>query len=191
MKITLDLLNNKCIYPECIKLIKEKNLIGLEEVDVINKLIEDDILGCANTLIVKILNKIDCVKYAVYAAEQVIDIYEKKYPNGKCPRKSIEAAKFYINNPNIDDNDYTSIIDAAYNAYTAYTDTCSTNAVRYTDINAAYAAYAAADSAFAIRTPINAIYAAINAAVSANDSEILKKIIKNGIEIIKGEKNDN
>ena len=39
------------------------------------------------------------VSYAVYAAEQVIDIYEKKCPNDKRPRKAIEAAKACIKNP--------------------------------------------------------------------------------------------
>ena len=39
------------------------------------------------------------VSYAVYAAEQVIDIYEKKYPDDKRPRKAIEAAKACIKNP--------------------------------------------------------------------------------------------
>src|SRR5690349_5970158 len=37
--------------------------------------------------------KEDSVKLAVYTAELVIDIYEKKYPNDKRPREAIEAAK--------------------------------------------------------------------------------------------------
>jgi len=37
--------------------------------------------------------KEDSVKLAIFAAEQVIEIYEKKYPNDKRPREAIEAAK--------------------------------------------------------------------------------------------------
>jgi len=37
--------------------------------------------------------KKDSVALAIYAAELVIDIYEKECPNGKLPREAIEAAK--------------------------------------------------------------------------------------------------
>ena len=40
--------------------------------------------------------KEDSVELAIYAAELVIDIYEKKYPNDDRPRKAIEAAKKYL-----------------------------------------------------------------------------------------------
>lgn len=39
----------------------------------------------------------DYVSYAIYAAEQVIDIYEKEYPNDNRPRLAIKAAKSCIN----------------------------------------------------------------------------------------------
>ena len=50
----------------------------------------------ANWLMVRLLNRKDKIRYAVFAAEQVIKIYEKKYPNDKRPRKAIEAAKKVI-----------------------------------------------------------------------------------------------
>ncbi len=43
--------------------------------------------------------KEDSVTLAIYAAELVIDIYEKKYPNDKRPREAIEAAKEWLKNP--------------------------------------------------------------------------------------------
>jgi hypothetical protein len=43
--------------------------------------------------------KEDSVKLAIYAAELVIDIFEKEYPNDDRPRKAIEAAKNYLKNP--------------------------------------------------------------------------------------------
>ena len=42
----------------------------------------------------------DSVRLAVFAAELVIDIYEKKYPNDKRPREAIEAAKNWVKHPN-------------------------------------------------------------------------------------------
>jgi len=52
-----------------------------------------------NWLICRIMNKKQAVQYAIFAAEQVIDIYEGKYPNDKRPRNAIEAAKAYLKNP--------------------------------------------------------------------------------------------
>ena len=46
--------------------------------------------------------KEDSVNLAIYAAELVIDIYEKKYPNDDRPRKAIEAAEAYLKNPSAD-----------------------------------------------------------------------------------------
>ena len=70
--------------------------------------------------------KEDSVKLAIYAAELVIEIYEKKYPNDDRPRKAIEAAKAYLKTPS----------DAAADA--------ATDAAAYATDAAAYAAYAAA-----------------------------------------------
>jgi hypothetical protein len=68
------------------------------------------------------------VQYAIFAAEQVIHIYEKKYPEDKRPRQAIEAAKAYLENPCA-----KTKAAAAAAAYAAYA--------------AAYAAYAAAAAA--------------------------------------------
>ena len=43
--------------------------------------------------------KEESVKLAVFAAELVIDIYQKQYPNDDRPKKAIEAAKEYISDP--------------------------------------------------------------------------------------------
>jgi hypothetical protein len=45
-------------------------------------------------------DKKDSVMLAIYAAELVIDIFEKQYPNDKRPRNAIEAAKTYLKAPN-------------------------------------------------------------------------------------------
>ena len=54
------------------------------------------------------------VKLAIFAAEQVIDIFEKEYKNDKRPRWAIQAAKRWLKNPT-EKNAY-----AAYAAYAAY-----------------------------------------------------------------------
>jgi hypothetical protein len=43
--------------------------------------------------------KKDSVELAIFAAEQVIDIYEKEYPKDKRPREALEAAKNWLKNP--------------------------------------------------------------------------------------------
>jgi hypothetical protein len=71
----------------------------------------------ANWFIVRVMEYKDYVSYAVFAAEQVIDIYEKKYPNDKRPREAIEAAKKCIENPSEENK---KAANAAYAAYAAY-----------------------------------------------------------------------
>jgi hypothetical protein len=43
--------------------------------------------------------KVDSVSLAVYAAESVIGIFEKKHPDDKRPRQAIEAAKAWLKDP--------------------------------------------------------------------------------------------
>src|SRR3990167_2896179 len=53
-------------------------------------------LDWANWLVTRLLSKDDKVRYAIFAAEQVINIYEKKYPGDLRQRKAIDAAKKYL-----------------------------------------------------------------------------------------------
>lgn len=78
--------------------------------------------------------KEDSVDFAIFAAEKVIDIFEKEYPNDDRPRKAIEAAKEYLKNPT--KKNMNAAADAAYAA--------------------AYAARAAAYAASAVRAADNA-----------------------------------
>ena len=51
-------------------------------------------------LIEKSVNQKQAIRVAIFSAELVIDIYEKKYPEDKRPRQAIEAAKAYLKKPN-------------------------------------------------------------------------------------------
>ena len=106
-------------------------------------------------------DKTTSIKLAIYAAELVIDIYEKQYSKDDRPRKAIEAAKKYLKKPTA---------DAAYAARdAAYAADAAADAARA----AAYAADAAADAADAAYAAYAAAYAAARAAA---DADLTKKI---------------
>jgi len=68
-------------------------------VAVLRALMQDKKLNWANWLIVRVMTKKQYVAYAIYAAEQVIELYEKHYPNDPRPRQAINAAKAYMKKP--------------------------------------------------------------------------------------------
>jgi len=96
-----------------------------ELIPVLNGLIADNQHDYANWLIVRCMAKHQYVSYAIFAAEQVIEIYEKEYPSDDRPRKAIEAAKeclaAYAS---------ASASAAAYSAYAAYSADASAAAYR-------------------------------------------------------------
>jgi hypothetical protein len=116
---------------------------GTEEktgVSIVRDLMEADKLQWANWLIVRLMDKPNQVRYAIFSAEKVLDIFEKEYPKDDRPRKAIEAAKVWLEAPT-DDSRAKAKAAAHAAAYAA-------------DAAAAYAAYAyaaayAADAAAA------------------------------------------
>ena len=60
---------------------------------VVKKLMLENHFDWANWLIVRVMERKQCLAYAIFAAEQVLDIFEKKYPGDKRPRLAIKAAK--------------------------------------------------------------------------------------------------
>ena len=71
-------------------------------IKVVGKLIKQKQGEWANWIMARMLDKVNKVKYAVYSAEHVIDIFEKQYPDDDRPRKAIECAKAWIENPSED-----------------------------------------------------------------------------------------
>ena len=94
MKITKRWLNKHNACKEGIDWIKKQS--NKDEIKVIEKLMTLDRFDWANWYIARRLSKTIKVKYAVYAAKQVLKIFEDKYPDDKRPREAIEAAEAYI-----------------------------------------------------------------------------------------------
>ena len=135
MKITLEWLESKNACGDGKKWFKKCGEVDHEK--IIEKLIKEDRFNWSNWLITKMFSKKDCIKYAVFAAEQVLDIFEKKFPDDKRPRLAIEAAKACIDN------------NTSKNRKTAYAAAAAAYAAAYDAADAAAyaAAYDAADAA--------------------------------------------
>jgi hypothetical protein len=71
----------------------------------------------SNWLVVELLRKEGKIKYAINAAELVLNIFEKKYPNDERPREAIKAAKKMIKNKK--NKSAAAAYAAAYAAYAA------------------------------------------------------------------------
>jgi len=164
--------------------------------ELFNNAIKDERFSDTNWVISRKLKRKDKIRYAVFAAKQVIDIYEEKYPDDNRPRKAIEAAERCIekdiknNRAAAADAAYAyAAADAAYAdaAYAAYADAAA--AAAYTAAAAADAAYAYAYAAAAYAAADAAAYAYADAAYVSNDvikKEMYVKILTYGFELLKG-----
>jgi len=116
-KITEKFLTDRNASSPGMQWVRENKLIGLDSITFLNRLIAADKLDWANWLIVRVMTKKQYLAYAIFAAEQVIEIYEKKYPEDKRPRNAIEATKNYLKNPSAKNK--KAAYDAAADAYAA------------------------------------------------------------------------
>ena len=181
MKIKLTWLEEKNTCEEGIEYFTSNELEGIEDVDLVKKLFEEKKYNWASWLLTRLFDKTNNVKYAVYSAELVLPIFEKKYPKDDRPRKAIEAAKNWLANQTKENAHAAHAAAAAAYAAAAY----AADAAAYAAAAAAAAAYTsdAADYTAAYAAYAAAAYAADAAAAAA---DILKiKIIKNGLYILK------
>ena len=193
MKITKEWLNKNNACLEGIEYCEEKGFIGLPAEEFAEKLIDVKKLNWANWLVVRALNKIDRVRYAVYAAKLVLPVYEEKYQGDDRPRKAIDAAESYIDNP------CAAARDAVYASHAAYAARDAADAAVAADTadaafaaDAAYAAAHAADAACIADTARVAAHATAHAAhaayaTQAGGEETYIKIIKYGINLLNEE----
>ena len=100
-------------------------------------------LEWANWTIARKLTRKQKIRYAIFAAEEVLELFEKKHPNNKAPREAIAAAKAVLKSDNKKTRaDADAAANAAYAAYAAA-------AYAHADAYAAYAYAAAANAAYA------------------------------------------
>jgi hypothetical protein len=202
-KITKKWMIEKNACGEAVKAWEEK---GCEPnpIKIINLAMEMNRFDWANWLIVRVMTSYkQYVSYAVFAAEQIIDIYEQKYPNDKRPRAAIEAAKKCITAPTKKNKAAAANATTAAYAATAYADAAAAanayaaaaaaaNAAAYaatyaTTYAAAYAAtYATYAATYATYAATYATYAATYATYAA-EKAIQTKIINYGIRLLKKE----
>ena len=181
-KVTKKWLKEKSACKTSLDYVCANDYIGLPPVEFIRKLMSEDRFPDANWFIVRIMDKRQKVQYSIFAAEQVPHKYGEKSPDNKTPRKVIESAKKYVENP-------------CEKTKTAAAATFATFTV--IDIYAAAVAYAVAAVACddPAVTATSAAYAAVYAYSAANafaadaEKELQVKIIENGIKILKTNNN--
>ena len=92
-KITIDVLKEYRACNEAVEMFGERTKGEVESIRLLRLLIKDKKYDWANWLIIRVMNHQQFLAYAIYAAEQVLDNFEKKFPNDNRPRLAIEAAK--------------------------------------------------------------------------------------------------
>jgi hypothetical protein len=99
MKLSLEIVNEKSACLAGVEWYKNHKQPQTVE-SCIKKLFADkkcgDRYNWSNWLLSEMLSPDNKIRYAIFAAEQVIGIFEKQYPNDPRPRKAIEAAKEYL-----------------------------------------------------------------------------------------------
>lgn len=95
MKITKEWIEKWQPCREAIKWVDEKygDWKQLDAITVLEDLIADERLDWANWTIVRCMTRKQSLRYATYAAKQVLPIFEDKYPDDKRPRLAIRAAE--------------------------------------------------------------------------------------------------
>ena len=166
MEITREWLEEKGACTEGRKWFLRQN--KTDAIDVIRALVADNLWDWANWTIVRLMSREQYLSYAIFTAEQVIDIFEARYPDDKRPRQAIEAARVCLQN------------DTQKNRKAASAAASDANAAASDAYAAASAAYAAAYAA-----AYTAAYAAA-AAASAAYASIKTKIINYGVQLLEG-----
>lgn len=123
-------------------------------------------------------------KYAIYAAESVLKIYEAEYPDDKRPRNAIKAAKTYLENPTNKNKDKSlyAAQEAYYAAHYASDDPDTPYHEAYTAVHyAANAAHYAARLVHAADAAYAAYAAHYAARIARGNGE---KIIRYGLKLL-------
>ena len=90
MKITKSWLEKQKACIEGVEWFAEKKETDIKK--LLNLCEKENHLEWANWVITKLMKRKQRIRYAVYAAQQVLHIFEEKYPEDTRPRLAIEAA---------------------------------------------------------------------------------------------------
>lgn len=101
MKITLEKLKELKVFHTFIDMFEKKFPDGAEFKEIIEHSIEngEEYINFAIFLAPRVLRKIDSIRYGVFAAREVLPIFEKMWPEEKTPRNNIEEAEEWLENP--------------------------------------------------------------------------------------------
>jgi len=104
---------------------------GIEVIKFLNTLVEDGHWDWANWVITRAMTRPQYLAYAIFSSEQVIDIFEKKYPKDDRPRKAIEAAKRVLENDTKENRAAAAAAAAAAAYAVAYAVAAAADAAAY------------------------------------------------------------
>jgi hypothetical protein len=189
MKITIELLKKLGACSEMREVFSKQK--ESDAVKLIAKMIRLKKLDWANWLIVRLLDRLNNIRYAVFAAKKVLGLYERKYPSDDRPRRAIEAAKLVIAEDTEENRNAAN--SAAYAANSAAYAAYSSNSAAYAAYAASYATYTATYATYAVTYSTSAAYAASAAAANAANvsadayAEIKTEIIRYGITLMKAQ----
>jgi hypothetical protein len=188
MKITLALLKELNAYKNDIVFFEENYPDGISAKDLILSLCDRNRHDIANWLLGKVLNNQNKMKYAIYAAELALHIFENKYPTDMRPREAINAAKNHLDPDTYALYDDACAARAACVARAAYD---AAGAASNQAVRACYAANAASWAAWTIIPDASfaAHYTAFYSALAtynetADPYETYQKIINYGLELL-------
>jgi len=158
-----------------IETIRNRDIKNIFDIIIFSK--DSKKLFWGNWMIVRLMNFPQKIQYAVFAAEQVLNIFEEEYPDDDRPRKAIEVARNYLKNPN--EGDAHAIVNTAY----------VVEAAEVAAYAVAGAARVAACAAYAVRTACVTTYVVIytvkaTVCITDNHIELLTKILIYGMELI-------
>ena len=162
MKVTLDWLRKNGACSEGVNWFKSQDKSDLAK--VVDSLMKQDHFQWANWTLVRFLDRQQKIQYSIFAAEQVINIFEKKYPDDKRPRKAIEAAKKCLEADTGENRKASAAASAAAAADASFAD-------------ASFAASAAAASAASFA-------AALAAAAADARKKMREKLLKYGLDLL-------
>ena len=158
-----------------------ENQVESDGVIVVTKLMAEKKYPWANWLIVRLMDKPQIVNYAIFAAEQVLHIFESECPGDNRPRLLIEIAKHRLKDKSATADIVAPVAHAAHAARAAAADCAAAAAAyaaatAYTDDADAAAAYAAAAAVYT-----DDVFCA---AADAEKEKLSIKILNYGLELL-------